>query len=130
MARRKAQKLNTSILKRSTQEAPQTTVTPESEPVAQEPTATPLGADDFWERAKQYQIDTVGSTMGLGLSMKHGELLELEEIADDLGVSRNGIARYFVHRAIQAYRSGLLPVEIEPDPPYVRPRRNKKIKYD
>jgi len=97
----------------------QPTEEPQQEPAAMvDPTKTPDEID----------IPAEGRTVATGIGLKESEMELLDQIADDLDVSRNNLLRYGVRYFLKAYLAG----EVQPEYQklYTIRRKNKQLRMN
>lgn len=72
----------------------------------EEPSPSPVPSVEPGTPAGAIDIPAEGRTMATGVGLKESELELLDQIAEQLGVARNGLIRYAVRYFLKAYLAG------------------------
>lgn len=54
-----------------------------------------------------------GKVKPIAVGLKEGEVAGLEQIADALGITRNGLMRFIIRRFLVDYEAGRVKMEVE-----------------
>ncbi len=80
---------------------------------------TPAPTDE-----EQEEIPVAGRTLSIGVGLKESEVAMLDEIVEELGVSRNSLMRYAIRHFLLQYQSGEIALEEDVE----RPTPKAKLK--
>ena len=73
-------------------------------------------SDDLFGRTEPDErvvIPAEGYTRSISVGMKESEVEMLDAIAEELGVARNAVMRFFLRYAMREHKSGRLEVPVE-----------------